>query len=284
MATEAADSTLDELLSEYKELLAEAIQTGKKVLVAAIGKRIGILEVRRSSHRSSKRSPKMDPKRFPLAHNSTKKHKPKTGWKQRYHKDLNSQFKKWWAEGLAKRKTKNFHYQSRSHSEEDSPPSQKVKVELQNQQPKLDVHMPDASTPMAPEEATFKQIIKTNHQSTIICKDGRFWHRDPLGLKTGQFPTDHMKLVNKLIREDSPTPVKKAKANQNTTSRPSAAQNVIQQHRRLVWGKSQLFDVPKEINHQTKVCKKQQKATKIVARRLTKGRVFYAIKNGITKK
>ena len=90
--------------------------------------------------------------------------------------------------------------------------------------------------------------------------------------------------VNKLIREDSPTPVKKAKANQNTTSRPSAAQNVIQQHRRLVWGKSQLFDVPKEINHQTKVCKKQQKATKIVARRLTKGRVFYAIKNGITKK
>ena len=244
MATEAADSILDELT----------------------------------------KSPKMDSKRFPLAHNSTKKHKPKTGWKQRYHKDLNSQFKKWWAEGLAKRKTKNFHYQSRSHSEEDSPPSQKVKVELQKQQPKLDVHMPDASTPMAPEEATFKQIIKASHQSTITFKDGRFWHKDPLGLKTGQLPTDHMKFVNKLIRKDSPTPVKKAKANQNTTSRPSAAQNVIQQHRRLVWGKSQLFDVPKEINHQTKVCKKQQKATKIVARRLTKGRVFYAIKNGITKK
>ena len=46
MVAEAPNSRLEELalLAEYKELLAEAILTGNKELVASIKKRISILE------------------------------------------------------------------------------------------------------------------------------------------------------------------------------------------------------------------------------------------------
>ena len=258
----------------------------------------------------------MDSAKYPLSPNSTKIHKRKTCWKQKYQKDLYSKFQKWWVEGLAKKtgiptkeilkltnssqvkdqnttclicdqkfenvqqcnlhiKTvhflknskQNFHYQLSSHStcseaccdsdsDEDSPPPQKMKLELQNPD------MPDVSTSLTPNKATFKQIKPstqnfTNHgdhiHSILMC-------RDPLGLETGQIPTKYVKLVNELIKKDDPKPSRKFKA--RTSMKPAANQNVIQLQRRLVYGRSQLFDVPKDINHQKENYKKKLESSK----------------------
>ena len=261
----------------------------------------------------------MDSAKYPLSPNSTKIHKPKTGWKQKYQKDLYSKFQKWWVEGLAKKtgistknilkltnssqvndqnttclicdqkfenvqqcilhiKTvhflknpkQNFHYQLSSHStcseaccnsdsDEDSPTPQKMKLELQKPD------MPDVSTSLTPNKANFKQI-KPNTQNSTNYGDhihSILKSRDPLGLETretGQIPTKYVKLVNELIKKDDPKPPRKFKA--RTSIKPAANQDVIQLQRRLVYGTSQLFDVPKDINHQRENYKKKLESSK----------------------
>ena len=258
----------------------------------------------------------MDSAKYPLSPNSTKIHKPKTGWKQRHQKDLYSQFQKWWVEGLAKRTgiptkeilkltnssqvkdqnttclicdqkfenvqqcilhietvhflknpKQNFHYQLSSYStcseeccnsdsDEDPPPPQKIKPELQNPD------MPDVSTSLSLNKSTFKQI-KPNTQNSTNDRNhihSSLMSRDPLGLETGQIPTKYVKLVNELIKKDDPKPPRKFKA--RASMKPAANQNVIQLQRRLVYGTSQLFDVPKDINHQKENYKKKLESSK----------------------
>ena len=72
-------------------------------------------------------------------------------------------------------------------------------------------------------------------------------HRDPLGLMKGQFPTECLERVTRLIREDDPIPQMEVEAIKDTTFE-AAPQNVIQQHKRLVHGTRHLFDVPKSIS------------------------------------
>ena len=256
----------------------------------------------------------MDSAKYPLSPNSTKIHKPKTGWKQRHQKDLYSKFQKWWVEGLAKKtgistknilkltnsshnndqnttclicdqkfenvqqcnlhiKTvhflknpkQNFHYQLSSHStcseaccnsdsDEDSPPPQKMKLELQKPD------MPDVSTSLTSNKVTSKQIKPNTQNSTNYGDHIILMGRDLLGLETGQIPTKYVKLVNELIKKDDPKPSRKFKA--RTSMKPAANQNVIQLQRRLVYGTSQLFDVPKDINHQKENYKKKLESLK----------------------
>ena len=157
----------------------------------------------------------------------SKCHKPKTYWKQRYHRDLKNEFEKWWVQGLTKKKTALE--KGSGHSEEYSI-SQKARVE--------------------------KKPNQINPKETSQYMSVSYRHRDPLGLETGQFPTEYMKLVRKLIREDDPTPQMETKADQQVTVN-TTPQNVIALHERLVHGTNQLFDVPKSIS------------AKIGARRLT---------------
>ena len=165
-----------------------------------------------------------------------------------------------------KNSKQNFHYQLSSHStcseaccnsdsDEDSPTPQKMKLELQKPD------MPDVSTSLTPNKANFKQI-KPNTQNSTNYGDhihSILKSRDPLGLETGQIPTKYVKLVNELIKKDDPKPPRKFKA--RASMRP-ANQNVIQLHRRLVYGTNQLFDVPKDINHQTENYKKKLESSK----------------------
>ena len=148
-----------------------------------------------------------------------------------------------------KNSKQNFHYQLSSHpacseaccnsdSDEDSPTPQKMKLELQKPD------MPDVSTSLTPNKANFKQI-KPNTQNSTNYGDhihSILKSRDPLGLETGQIPTKYVKLVNELIKKDDPKPQRKFKAR---ASMKPANKNVIQLQRRLVYGSSQLFDVPK---------------------------------------
>ena len=115
----------------------------------------------------------------------------------------------------------NYHYQIRDHSEEDSTfPVQEVKVDVQR---KRDIR-----------DGTFKPKPKvvTSH---IEAKRPRKFipSRDPLGLMKGQFPTQYLERVTRLIREDDPTSQMEAEVKQNTTFE-AAPQNVIQQPKKVV--------------------------------------------------
>ena len=126
----------------------------------------------------------------------------------------------------------NYHYQIRDHSEEDSTfPVQEIKVDVQR---KRDIR--DGTSKPKPK-------VVTSH---IEAKRPRKFipHRDPLGLKTGLFPTEYMEEVTKIIREDHPV-LQIPKVKEVTFN--AAPQNVIELHRRLVNGTNYLFDVPKSI-------------------------------------
>ena len=90
--------------------------------------------------------------------------------------------------------------------------------------------------PKAKPQNTTTKVISENYK-----------HSDPLGLET-EFPTEYMKLVRKLIREDDPTPQMETEADQEDPTVNTIPQNVIALHERLVHGTNQLFDVPKSIS------------------------------------
>ena len=127
----------------------------------------------------------------------------------------------------------NYHYKIKSHSEENSiNPTPPVKTD--------ELGLKDGTTKP-------KTKVATTHTETKALKKV-LPHKDPLGLM-GEFPTEYMEEVTKLIREDDiliPIPQITAEANQedNYTAPP---QNVLALHQRLVHGTTHLFDVSNSI-------------------------------------